>query len=197
MITDIFSSISEKSQEYIKVIYDLITRVNIRLHKKLIMLILIVIWLIFSTILTKIFSSVLLNTYLNPKSYLAVNSLQDVIELPRLSIGGSHLIFYINESLPEVYQQLIGRAKDYETKCFEKFLKGEKNFNKLFQSEQVLSQVSRGETVLFIDSFSAGIIIRQNPWLRLTIVEGVGYSPHYVSLFVHKEHKFYKKIVEM
>ena len=164
-------------------------------HIKLTLIILLTLWLIFGTILTKLFSSVLLNTYFNPKSYLTVESIKDILVSPKLSVAGSGLIQILKAITPEQYFQLSERAKKFEKK-FTGSNDGERDFSKLYRSEYLLNEINRGTAVLFADGYSSEAIIRQSPWLRLAIAPDV-YYPQYLTLFISKNHSLYHKIYVM
>ena len=198
LITDIFRSIAEKCQEHIKLIYKTINKTNTKLslHIKLTLILLLTLWLTSGTILTKIFSSVLLNTYFNTKWYLTVDSIQDILVSTKLSVAGSRLInTHLKAIKPEECHQLLVRAKRFEQKLTGSN-DGEQDFLKLYRSEQLLSDINRGTAVMFAEDYSSEAIIRLNPWLRLAIAPDV-YSPKYSTLFISVKHKFYLEIYVM
>ena len=166
------------------------------MHIKLTLILLLTLWLTSGTILTKIFSSVLLNTYFNPKWYLRVDSIQDILVSPELSVAGSRLI---SANLKAIKRgeclQLLSRAKKFEKKLTGS-INGEQDFLKLYRSEQLLNEINRGTAVMFAEDFSSEAIIRLNPWLRLAIAPDV-YSPKYSTLFISVKHRFYLETYQM
>ena len=78
--------------------------------------ILLYIWIINTSILSKAFTSILLNTYFNSKPSLTVETLDDIINNPNLYIGGKNGAKHILERNSSVYRNIWERVIDYEKK---------------------------------------------------------------------------------
>ena len=192
LITDIFRSFTDKSTELIPTLINLRLTQNISPRKHITLVILIGIWLTISTVLTKSFSSLLLETYFNPKTYFRVNSIQEVKENTDLSVAGNSALFFLNGTKPEEYLSLASRACTYEKKWFGKCLKYE--WRPLTTNEDILYEVVSGETVLFLESYGSEVTQRHNPSLRLVTAPDK-YSPNYITIFVPKKHTKYTEIL--
>lgn len=160
--------------------------------QRLSVLILITIWLLISLILTKCFTSILLKTYFDPKCYLIVNSVDEILKTSELSIAGSESLIFINASKPKELSILMPRVLKYENE-----LKAtNKGWRKLIGSELVMSRVVSGQTVLFLDSYAAAYTRRLYPNSKLMSALDK-YSPNYKALFISKQHFLYKRIAFM
>ena len=76
-------------------------------------IILIIFWLICSSILSKCFTSVLLNVYTIKIPSLTVQTLQDIVNNPQLSIAGYAGLKELEHFKPDIYKQLEKRLLDY------------------------------------------------------------------------------------
>ena len=74
----------------------------------------IVIYLVCLTILTKCFTSILLNTYFIKKETLTAETLQDIVDNPGLCVAGRRGLRYIQSIKPEIFEKLFDRVVDYE-----------------------------------------------------------------------------------
>ena len=196
LITDILRSLTDKPPKVIVSIVKLIKSDRRKSCKNKILMMLIIIWIIVSLLLTKSFSSVLLNTYFNPNTHLAVNSMQQIIESPDLSVAGIGSLNYLNASKPEEYLKLKPRVKEYEKQLIRALHKKKFDPHWVSQSEKALDLILSGRTVFLFQSHDSTVIKRMNPWLSLETAPDK-YSPNYITIFVSKKHFCYKKIVLM
>lgn len=196
IVFEIIRSLTETSSDFFKKFIQKISMNNknitrFKLIKNANVVFLIVTWIIFSTLLTKSFSGLLLKTYFNPKSYLIVNSIQDIIEAPDLRVGGSYALSFLKESKPKEYCKLRKRVTNFERKLFKN-----KTFRwkDLSESYQILQQVLSGKTVLLVNSHLAEIAQRMNPDLSLSTAPDKWF-PTVSTLFMSRKHFCYKRIV--
>ena len=70
-------------------------------------------WIFCSTILTKCFTGLLLKTYFLQKPSLTVNSLEDLVNKPNISVTGKYSLKLIKLFKPEFYEILIKKLEDY------------------------------------------------------------------------------------
>ena len=198
VITNVFRSITQNSIQEFQSLENILKnelQFKRRLNKNIVIVILIIIWIIFSDLMTKSFSSVSLKTYFNPKSYLAVNSIEDITENPELLVAGNLSLYFLKAIKPKEYHKLLPRVEQYE-RLFEEKL-GQKigyEWRTLISSEDVLGEVVRAETVLILDSYATAFTQRMNPGFRLVTAEDK-YSPNYITFFISKQHICYEKIV--
>ena len=74
----------------------------------------ILIYLVCLTILTKCFTSILLNTYFIKRETFTANTFQDIIDKPGISVAGRYSLRLIRSTKPEAYEKLFHRVIDYE-----------------------------------------------------------------------------------
>lgn len=132
--------------------------------KSVITLFLIFAWLELASLLSKSFSSVLLNTYFSLQSIPVVNTLRDVIDNKQLSIAASNA-WFSNVILP--------RIPSYEQADFKnRFMPNSPSV----LTPEVFNELVNGRTVLISNTYVAEMFLEQ--WKRWN------------ELFIRSEHKY-------
>ena len=146
-------------------------------------------WFISTTVLTKTFSSLLLNTYFRPKSVKVVNNLDELSSRKDLNIIGNDFSIYVLKFFKPEFEQF-----------YDKFVKLKDEFNKKFSDKtefsklnKKLNEVLRGESVYLDNSLIIYDLQVSYPESNLLTTEDK-YFPFYLSHFVSKRVAFHQRI---
>jgi len=146
-------------------------------------IILTIIWILCATLLSKCFSSVILNTYFNINSKTIINSFDELLAQPEIG----------------VYSIISKRLRDYGPKMADilderhaKYVKHVKNEGKRLNVNHnllIMKDLLRGKAVYLIDSYMERNIKAEHPSLNLVVADDRrGYS--YLAYTVPKTHTF-------
>ena len=97
---------------FVAIVFGQSTKINFKTN--LINKLNIVIYLMGLSILSKCFTSILLNTYFIKKETLTAETFQDIINNPDLYVAGRRGLRYIQSIKPEFFEKLFDRVIDYE-----------------------------------------------------------------------------------
>ena len=124
--------------------------------------VLLFIWILFSTTLTTCFTCLLRSTYFWKNPTVLVDSLQDIINNPALSVAGMKGLREIDEIKPSIYRNLRKRFRDYKRK-----MRIHARRIDALAKPEVISDVNEGKAVLILDSNHANRIQKLYPNYRL------------------------------
>ena len=148
-------------------------------------IILMSIWILMSMIISKLFSSVLLSSFVNIKIDLAINSFQDLINKPSIEI------FY-DDYFKDFYQ----RHGSIETLLLSMRIKNENRHSGLpFQNGNYL-KLRNGQAVILCNTYICQLHRLMNPHLNLALT-GDHYVQSFASITVKKSHPYSKQITKL
>ena len=139
------------------------------------------IWMICSAILTKCFTSILLETYFIRKPSLAINTLDDILNDPDISVTGKRSLNILKSFKPEIYDILIERLENYENKLG---INTESDPN-ASENEQVIKDIMNRKAVLLASFFDAEMFELIHPYIKKA--ENIYYHQHHY-WYVSKSH---------
>ena len=152
----------------------------------------IVIYLVCLTILTKCFTSILLNTYFIKKETLTAETLQDIVDNPGLCVAGRRSLRYIQSIKPDIFEKLFDRVIDYENSLN---INSDKNMNDL-TSPFLWEDIINRKAVAIVDSNSAEIF--KNFYPDSKIMESEYKYNHFFSFsYVTKNVRNFTEIYKM
>ena len=120
-------------------------------HGAKIIVILLIIWILCFTVLSICFNSLLLRIYFIKTPSLTVQTLEDIVANPGLSVAGSIGLKPVKKFNPEVYHSLEKRVKEYEQ------LLDIHEVKELAKPELIMDVVER-KAVVILGSYSTKII---------------------------------------
>ena len=94
---------------------------SIEPQNRTIIITLLFLWLIGSTILSKCFTSVLLNVYTIKKPSLTVQALEDIVNNPNLLVAGDIGLKQLEPYRPDIFHALEMRVSSYQKRLNMKF----------------------------------------------------------------------------
>ena len=157
--------------------------------KKFFSILLISIWLLISSVLTRAITGLLHNTYFNVKTIPYINTIDDIIERPELSVSGkSHDLGIWNRFgiiSKEIHQNIYPRVTEYEKKLTRPF----------HSNDQLLTELIVGQTVILINSKEKKTFLKNNKdFSNHFQVSEHKYWPIYTYLSVFRYHPFANKM---
>ena len=123
----------------------------------------IVIYLVCLTILTKCFTSVLLNTYFIKKETLTAETFQDIIDKPGLGVAGRRGLRYIQSIKPEIFEKLFDKVVYYENSIN---INTDKNPNDLL-NPRLMEDIFNRKSVAIVSSREVEIIKNLYPYTKM------------------------------
>ena len=96
------------------------------------------IWLLFSSILTRCFTSVLLGTFFKTKPTLTVETIEDLVSNPDIKLWGRDSLNFFKLSKPKIYEILYKRLID----------KNSETFFKLSSKPEVINDIKQRKAVI-------------------------------------------------
>ena len=150
--------------------------------KKYPRLILISFWIICSTILSLSFKSLLLRTYFERRPTLTVNTLDELISMPELSIAGRQSVNELKYLRPDLHKTLKDRVNRYETKmAINTRMSGKQLIN-----EKLIKDMIERKAVFLTTTHSATLL--KSIYTDSSLKESDNkYNAHYRYSYVHKE----------
>ena len=148
------------------------------------------IWILSSTILAKCFTSLLLNTYFIRKPSLTVETLEDIVSNPGLSVSGKRSLIQIKSFKPEIYDILNKRLKEYESGLG---IDSGSNPNAVL-GKRVIQDVLNRKTVLMLTNYDTIIIKNFHPRLMESQHKAI---TTFEFSYISKHHKYYTKIYSL
>jgi len=162
--------------------------------KYFILIALLYLWLISSLILSKSYSSILLNTYLKPKIGPIVQTLDHVLRLHKNNEGlnayGNFSIQMLKKIRPKEFEILYKKSNNYRTFKLQQFRTKDLNEHVF---EDILIDTIKGKTIIFSNTFSIRKNLLKYPELRFHVVEDK-YAPNFLVYSMSKSHRFSGKI---
>ena len=156
--------------------------------------ILIFFWLITSSCITRSFKSILLNTYYETKPSLTVNTLEDIINLPDLSISGSYNLDSIEHFKPELYNDLMKRTISYEKRMGIDYTIEEGILASY--SRNIIEEVVNRKGVIITNTYTTDMFKKMYPMYKL-MESDVKYAQLFVYIVVHKNIPHYSQIYKL
>ena len=153
--------------------------------------ILIFVWLIASSCITRSFKSILLKTYYKTKPSLTVNTLEDIVNRPDLSISGSFNLDGIKQFKPEVHRDLMRRAITYQTKMDIDY--DTANGTLASYSKNVIKEVVNGQGVIIANTYGVELFKKMYPMYKL-MESDIKYAQIFVYSSIHKNIPYYNRI---
>ena len=148
-------------------------------------------WVLMTTIISHSFSCSLLNTYFKSKPVKVVETIEDVLAKPDLNVAGTLPAKYFGELLGDVnLKSTLNRVEKYERKMKIFGRTRDPNFN--FVSKQILKDVLKGEAILLVNSFLRVIV--QDTYADFNLKKGASYSMQFLAYRVSSNFSFSKKI---
>ena len=155
----------------------IITKSSISLY------ILIFIWLITISCISRSLKSILLNTYFKTKPSLTVYTLEDIVNRPDISITGSFNLDTLKQFKPKIYNDLSNRAISYEKRIGINYTTREGSL--VQYSKSVVQKVVNREAVIIADTYGIDLFKKMNPMYKL-MESDVKYAQLFVYIVVHK-----------
>ena len=152
--------------------------------KKFIIIGLLYIWLIFSIVLNKSFSGLLVNTYFDIKLSPFIRTIEDLAANEDLNFDGNYFLYHLKYNKPNEYSILRKR--------YEKFAEYRKQ-NYENNSLNKLIEVANKKLVLLADTLRVRQYKSLYPDLNL-VTSQEKYGPNYASFFMGRKHAFISKI---
>ena len=150
--------------------------------KKYPRLILISFWIICSTILSLSFKSLLLRTYFERRPTLTVNTLDELMAMPALSIAGRQSVNELKYLRPDLHKTLKDRVNRYETKMgINTRMSGKQLIN-----EKLIKDMIERKAVFLTTTHSATLL--KSIYTDSSLKESDNkYNAHFRYSYVHKE----------
>ena len=144
------------------------------------------VWILLSMIISKVFSGVLLSSFVNINIDLAINSFQDLINKPSIEI------FY-DDYFKEFYQ----KQGSFETLLLTARIKDENLIpaTSTFQNENYL-KMRNGQAVILCNTYICQFYRMMNPHLNLVSTDD-HYVQSFASITVKKTHPYSKQITKL
>ena len=159
---------------------------KIRMYNKNIFIVLFI-WVLCSFILTKCFTGLLLKTYFIRKPTLAINTLEDIVNDPDISVTGKITLNLIKSYKPEIYDILIKRLEIYENKLG---INTELDPNES-ENEQIIKDVINRKAVLLQSLYVAEMVELVHPHIKVAENK---YFLQYQYWYISKSHPNSKNI---
>ena len=151
------------------------------------------IWILSATILSKAFTSILLETYFITKPSLTVETLDDIINKPKLSIGGRPGLKQISFMNPEIHKLLEPKVKEYENSM--KINSDNNNQHSLLELK-IVEDIYYRKVVLILDTFWSNMI--KSMFSGFNLMESKNkYNLRYGFTTILKSHTFSEQIYRM
>ena len=151
-------------------------------------------WIITTSCITRSFKSILLNTYYKTKPSLTVNTLEDVVNRPDLSISGSFNLDFINQFTPEVHNNLMQRAVSYETRMGIDYNTREGGL--AAYSNGVIQDVVNRKGVILTNSYGSDLYKKMYPMYKL-MESNTKYAQSFAYTVIHKNIPYYSRIYKL
>ena len=148
--------------------------------------VLLFIWLLFSTILSKCFTSVLLGTFFKIKPTLTVETLEDLVSNPGIKIIGRESLDHFMSTKPKVYEILRKRL----------FVTNSEKILKILLTPEVMNDMINRKAVLLHDSHQRKAIQSLFPEINYKESEHK-YNQQIIYTYVSKDNTNYEKIFQM
>ena len=146
--------------------------------------ILLIVWINVANVLSKSFSSVLLNTYFKTKPTLVVKSIEELISKPEVCVYGYLIdLEFIGQNYFKHLDQRLKSCKDPDKS---------KNENR----DIMLDRISKGQAVHISDSDYRKLLMRIFPQFNLKIAENKYLSDHQ-NYLVSKKHHHHLRLYKM
>jgi hypothetical protein len=169
--------------------FDLLKNFESKETKQKLLLSLLFIWFISSTILSKSYSSLLLNVYFKPKSQQVVKTVEDIIANENLNLLGSVSLLLLQAIKPNEYEILSKRAINYENEVKQQIIKNKWTY----YEARLLKDIINGKTVFFGNTYDSFKILSQYPDSGLIAAEDK-YAPNFVTNYMSKNHSYHQII---
>ena len=148
-------------------------------------------WLITTSCITRSFKSILLNTYYMTKPSLTVNTLEDIVNRPDLSISGSFSLHSIKQFKPEFFDELLQRAISYETKMDINFKTP--NGTLASYSKSVVEKVVKRKAVIITNTYGTDLFKQMYPMYKL-MESDIKYAQLFIYTVIHNNIPHYRRI---
>ena len=152
------------------------------------------IWIINTTILSIAFSSLLLETYFLTEHSLTVETLDDIINNPKLYIGGKMAAKQLQYRDSSVYKNIMKRVIDYENKMN---INSENNNEiKYLSNLEIIKNIYDRKAILLLNTFWTDLIKSIYPGFNLMESENK-YDLLYGYSYISENHPNSEQIYEM
>ena len=155
--------------------------------------ILLYIWIINTTILSKAFTSILLNTYYKLKPSLTVETLDDIINNPNLYIGGKTSAKQLQYRDSSVYKNIMKRVIDYENKMN---INSDNRNRKILLNIKIAKDIYDRKAILLLSTFWTNMVKSYFPGFNLMESKNK-YDLLYGYSYISKNHPNSEQIYKM
>ena len=116
------------------------------------------IWILCSQVLSLSFTSLLLRAYNTKSPSLTVETLEDIVSKPKLSIVGSRSVNEIKLYKPDIYESLISRVNQFEYKLGINEKANARNLN----NQSIIKDIVERKAVMIVATTIAQMIPNLN-----------------------------------
>ena len=148
------------------------------------------IWILSSSFITKSLSNVLLESYFQPRAVAMIDTIEDLYSRKDLDIYGCYFLTYINETKPNIYDNLNKRCKSIES--IEKIFQLSKEDHANYRIKRVL----KGEAVELTYTEQSRLLKLKYSGSRLVDAKEK-YGLKFTAYFVRKGIPFEKSLYQM